>query len=98
MINNHKKALPQYGLGSAASYTNAWPKGNLPFVAIFKSYASLRKSPVRSARHYYIDLALNHPDVIYIHYGGSPQVTPPSKTIKSCISTEFTPPRSSAGP
>ncbi|MBM7614642.1 DUF3048 domain-containing protein [Alkaliphilus hydrothermalis] len=73
MINNLKKAIPQSGISQADVIYETLAEGNITrLLAVFQDFDAEKIGPVRSARHYYIDLAFNH-DAIYIHYGGSPQ-------------------------
>lgn len=74
MINNLKKALPQSGISHADILYEAMTEGNISrMLAVFNDYPEIPKiGPVRSARHYFVDLAGSH-DAYYIHYGGSPQ-------------------------
>ena len=73
MIDNHKAALPQGGLNDAyLVYEIIVEGGESRLMALFKG-ANLEKiGPVRSARHYFLDYALEN-DAIYVHFGWSPQ-------------------------
>ena len=74
MIDNHKGAWPQAGLNDAyCVYEIIVEGGETRLMALFKNAdQDLQVGPVRSARHYFIDYALEH-DAIYTHYGQSPQ-------------------------
>jgi len=74
MINNLQKALPQSGIGEAGIIYECMTEGSITrMLAVFNNYEGIEKiGPVRSARHYFIDLAYNN-GAYYIHYGGSPQ-------------------------
>lgn len=73
MIDNHKSALPQAGLNSAYMvYEIIVEGGESRLMALFKSENVDVVGPVRSARHYFLDYALEN-DAIYVHFGWSPQ-------------------------
>ncbi len=73
MINNLKAALPQSGISQADIIYETLAEGNITrLLAVFQDFNAEKIGPVRSARHYYLDLAFNH-DAVFIHYGGSPQ-------------------------
>ena len=73
MIDNHKSALPQGGINDAYMvYEIIVEGGESRLMALFKGVDSEKIGPVRSARHYFLDYALEN-DAIYIHYGWSPQ-------------------------
>ena len=73
MIDNHSGAWPQAGLNQAYMvYEIIVEGGETRLMALFKG-ANLEKiGPVRSARHYFIDYAMEN-DAIYVHFGQSPQ-------------------------
>lgn len=73
MIDNHSDAWPQAGLQNAYMiYEIVVEGGETRLMALFKA-ANLEKiGPVRSARHYFIDYAMEN-DAIYVHFGQSPQ-------------------------
>ena len=73
MIDNHKGAWPQVGLNSAYSvYEIIVEGGETRLMALFKGVDLDKIGPVRSARHYFLDYALEN-DAIYVHYGWSPK-------------------------
>ena len=73
MIDNHKGALPQGGLNDAYMvYEIIVEGGESRLMALFKGVNVEKIGPVRSARHYFLDYALEN-DAIYVHYGWSPQ-------------------------
>lgn len=73
MIDNHKKALPQGGLNDAYMvYEIIVEGGESRLMALFKGAKVDKIGPVRSARHYFLDYALEN-DAIYTHFGWSPQ-------------------------
>lgn len=74
MINNLKQALPQMGVLSADIIYEAIAEGGITrLLAIYQNpYKVSMIGSVRSARHYFLDLAQNH-NAVFLHYGGSPQ-------------------------
>jgi hypothetical protein len=73
VINNHNKALPQSGIGQASILREVLAEGNITrIVAIFNITDAVKIGPVRSARHYFIDMAFDY-DAVFVHHGGSPQ-------------------------
>ncbi len=78
MIDNHIDAMPQAGLSKAyIVYEIIVEGGETRLMEIFKSTElneiDLEKiGPIRSARHYFLDYALEN-DAIYVHFGWSPQ-------------------------
>ncbi len=72
MINNHKKALPQSGIGEADIIYETEAEGGITrMLALFQAASGEKIGPVRSCREYYTTFALDN-DAIYIHHGGSP--------------------------
>ncbi|MCL2616659.1 MAG: DUF3048 domain-containing protein [Defluviitaleaceae bacterium] len=73
VIDNIRRALPQSGLAQADILYEVLAEGGVTrLMAIFKDFDTDRIGPVRSARSYFIDFAVDH-DAIFIHHGGSPQ-------------------------
>lgn len=73
MIDNHKDAWPQVGLQKAYMVYEIIVEGNeTRLMALFKGADVDKIGPVRSARHYFIDYAMEN-DAIYVHFGQSPQ-------------------------
>lgn len=74
MINNHSIARKNHaGLQEAKIIYELIVEGGITrYLAIFNQSSLDRVGCVRSARHYYLDYALEN-DAIYIHWGGSPQ-------------------------
>lgn len=71
MINNHKKAMPQSGIGQAdVLYETLVEGGICRLFAVFQDFDSEKIGPVRSARHYYLDFAFDF-DAYYVHWGQS---------------------------
>ena len=73
MIDNHSDAWPQAGLDQAYMvYEIIVEGGETRLMALFKGADLDKIGPVRSARHYFIDYAMEN-DAIYVHFGQSPQ-------------------------
>lgn len=73
MIDNHKSAWPQAGLQKAYMvYEIIVEGGETRMMALFKGAEAEKIGPVRSARHYFLDYAMEN-DAIYVHFGESPQ-------------------------
>ena len=73
MIDNHMDAWPQAGLQDAYMvYEIIVEGGETRLMALFKGVNVEKIGPVRSARHYFIDYAMEN-DAIYTHFGQSPQ-------------------------
>lgn len=73
MINNIKMALPQSGISQADVIYETLAEGNITrLVAVFQDFDAEKIGPVRSTRHYYLNIAFDH-DAIFVHHGGSPQ-------------------------
>lgn len=73
MIDNHNLAWPQAGLNKAyLVYESIVEGGETRLMALFKGVNLDKIGPVRSARHYFLDYAMEN-DAIYTHFGWSPQ-------------------------
>lgn len=73
MIDNHSDAWPQAGLQKAYMvYEIVVEGGETRLMALFKGADVEKIGPVRSARHYFLDYAMEN-DAIYTHFGESPQ-------------------------
>ncbi len=73
MIDNHSDAWPQAGLQEAYMvYEMIVEGGETRLMALFKGVDLEKIGPVRSARHYFLDYAMEN-DAIYVHFGESPQ-------------------------
>lgn len=73
MIDNESGAFPQAGLQDAyIVYEIIMEGGQSRLMAIFKDKTTSMIGPVRSARHYFVDYALEN-DVVFTHFGYSPQ-------------------------
>ena len=82
MIDNHSDAWPQAGLQDAYMvYEIIVEGGETRLMALFKGADVDKIGPVRSARHYFIDYAMEN-DAIYAHYGWSPQAESDIKQYK----------------
>lgn len=83
MIDNQGvRVLPQGGLDKAQIiYEIIVEGGETRLMPVFWGVGSEMIGPVRSARHYFLDYALEH-DALYVHYGQSPQALSDIKTLK----------------
>ncbi len=73
MIDNHSGAWPQAGLQEAYMIYEIIVEGTeTRLMALFKGTDTPTIGPVRSARHYFLDYAMEN-DAIYAHFGESPQ-------------------------
>ena len=74
MINNAPVARPlQSGLQDAYIIYEIIVEGGITrYMALFLDQNTSRIGSIRSARHYYLDYALEN-DAIYVHHGNSPQ-------------------------
>ena len=73
MLNNLKQALPQLGVAEADIIYEALAEGGITrMLAVYQSVDGVGEiGSVRSAREYYVSLALGH-DALFLHAGGSP--------------------------
>lgn len=83
MIDNEGvRVLPQGGLDKAqVVYEIIVEGGETRLMPVFWGVEPEMIGPIRSARHYFLDYALEH-DAIYVHYGQSPQALSDLKTLK----------------
>ena len=73
MIDNNTNAQPQASLNSAyLVYEIIVEGGESRLMALFKGVTADEVGPIRSARHYFIDYAMEN-DALYAHLGMSPQ-------------------------
>lgn len=73
MLDNQVKARPQAGLSEADVVIEAMAEGQITrYMAIFQSKDPQIIGPVRSARPYFIEKAMEY-DAYYVHVGGSAQ-------------------------
>ncbi|MBE6795783.1 MAG: DUF3048 domain-containing protein [Ruminococcaceae bacterium] len=74
-VENHKDARPQWGLTSSDIVWEMEAEGGITRMLLMYADASripAKVGPVRSARHYFVDLAEGF-DAIFVHFGFSPQ-------------------------
>ena len=73
MLNNLKQAMPQLGVSQADIIYEVLAEGGITrMLGVYQSTEGVGLiGSVRSARTYYLELALGH-DAIYLHAGGSP--------------------------
>lgn len=82
MIENEYHARPQSGLSNAPVVYEALAEGGITrFLAIFLGQELDEIGPIRSARPYFLDYAMEY-DGVYIHYGASPQAYADIKKLK----------------
>ena len=84
MLNNLKKAQPQLGNVSMADIIYEVPAegGITRMLAVYQTLDGVGTlGSIRSARPYYIELALGH-DALYVHAGGSPEAYQDLKSWK----------------
>lgn len=82
MIDNVGDAIPQTSLNEAMIVYEAIVEGNLTrFMAVYKDPKVENIGPVRSARPYFLDYALEN-DSIYVHFGGSPLALSQVQSLK----------------
>ncbi|MFT9497141.1 DUF3048 domain-containing protein [Anaerosolibacter sp.] len=82
MLDNQSKARPQAGLDQAEIVYEALAEGGITrYMAIFLMNQPESIGPVRSARPYFIEKALEY-DALYVHVGGSPQAFIDLKELK----------------
>lgn len=73
MINNNHAAWPQCGVQDAYIVYEIIAEGGITrMMALYKDQDTAKIGSIRSARHYFIDYALEN-DAIFVHWGGSPQ-------------------------
>lgn len=82
MIDNEKPAWQNHGgLNSAYMlYEFIIEGGESRIMAFFKNVSPSYIGPVRSARHYFLDYAMEH-DAIFVHFGWSPKAQSDIKTL-----------------
>lgn len=73
MIDNNPDAYPLFGLNDSGVVYEAPVEGGITrFMAIYTADSMAEKvGPVRSARPYFLDWALEYGDILYMHCGGS---------------------------
>jgi len=82
MLDNQSKARPQAGLDQAEIVYEILAEGMITrYLAIFLINEPSLIGPVRSARPYFLDKAMEF-NALYVHVGGSPQAISDIKTLK----------------
>ena len=83
MLNNLKKAQPQLGVSLADIIYEVPAEGGITrMLGVYQTLEGVGNlGSIRSARPYYIELALGH-DALYVHAGGSPEAYQDLKTWK----------------
>ena len=83
MVNNINVARPlQSGLQDAYIIYEIIVEGGITrYMALFMDQNTERIGSIRSARHYFLDYALEN-DAIYVHHGQSPQAQSDFKTLE----------------
>ncbi|MDF2591287.1 MAG: hypothetical protein K0S75_753 [Clostridia bacterium] len=82
MIDNMASARPQSGLINADIVYEMPAEGGITrYMAIYHHQSSDKIGPVRSARSYYIDKAMEF-NAVYVHCGGSPEALGDIQTLK----------------
>ena len=82
MIDNMASARPQSGLASADIVYEMPAEGGITrYMAIYHHQTSEKIGPVRSARSYFIDKAMEF-NAVYVHCGGSPEALKDIQTLK----------------
>lgn len=81
MIDNNINAMHQAGFTKAdIIYEIIVEGGETRLMMLFKNQQLDKIGPIRSARHYFLDYALEN-DAIYVHYGQSPQAKADIQTL-----------------
>ncbi len=82
MMDNFYAARPQAGLNDADIVYEAYVEGQITrYMAVFQSKLPELIGPIRSARPYYLRLALEY-DAYYAHVGGSMEAMADLKSLK----------------
>ena len=83
MLNNLKKAQPQLGVSLADIIYEVPAEGGITrMLGVYQTLEGVGNlGSIRSARPYYIELALGH-DALYVHAGGSPEAYADLKSWK----------------
>jgi len=88
MIDNHPKARPQSGLEDACLVYEAMVEGGLTRLMPVYLHGDVEQiGPVRSARHYFVDLAAEL-GAAYAHVGGSPQAKEAVRKLPGVMSLD----------
>lgn len=90
MIDNYPSARPQSGLMNAEIVYEIPAEGGITrYMAIYHHLDTEKIGPVRSARSYFIDKAIEY-NAVYLHCGGSPEALKDIKTLKVDSLNELT--------
>lgn len=83
MLNNLKKAQPQLGISMADIIYEVPAEGGITrMLGVYQTLDGVGNlGSIRSARPYYIELAMGH-DALYVHAGGSPEAYQDLKSWK----------------
>ncbi|MDF2521453.1 MAG: hypothetical protein K0R84_2081 [Clostridia bacterium] len=82
MIDNYPSARPQSGLMNAEIVYEMPAEGGITrYMAIYHHQDAEKIGPVRSARSYFIDAAMEY-NAAYLHCGGSPEALQDIKTLR----------------
>jgi len=72
MVENEPPARPQSGIFAAKYLFEIQAEEITRFMAVYYDYSqNVEVGPIRSARHYFVDLSTMF-DAVYVHVGGSP--------------------------
>lgn len=89
MIDNHSGARPQTGIDQACLVFEMLAEGGITRLApVYVHGTPELIGPVRSARHYFLDLAVGL-DALYAHVGQSPQAAVDIKALRVADLNEF---------
>lgn len=89
MLGNNPSARPQYGMAEADLIYEFPAEGGITrFMAVYYHNQAAKVGPVRSARPYFVDRALDW-DGVYVHVGQSPQTQVYFKNNKVAHIDEF---------
>lgn len=81
MINNLPEALPQSGIYGADYIYEMLVEGGLTrLMAVYTKGEISKIGPIRSARHNFLDLAMEY-DAVFSHFGGSPKAFEDIKSL-----------------
>lgn len=82
VFDNHPNARPQTGLGEAEIVYELLVEGGITrFLALYLGPEVGMMGPVRSIRHYFLDLALGH-DAVLVYVGQSPRAEVEIKELR----------------
>ncbi len=82
IIDNNVSALPHVGLQEAYLMYEIVVEGGITrLLALYRDSDASLIGPVRSARHYYLDYALEN-DAVFVHFGHSPKTLTDVRSLK----------------